>query len=110
MSPRPAPDQIATPHEARVFGLGLTVVDHQLMLPRFPGPDQKTTASAARVQIGGPVPTALAQLAKLGGPAGTLLSVWGTDADGVAIEADLSAAGLRFDPAVCRSAPRTGFA
>ncbi|NNJ27890.1 carbohydrate kinase family protein [Alienimonas chondri] len=93
-----------------VLGLGLTVVDHQLILPQLPGPDRKTTASAARVQIGGPVPTALVQLAKLGGPAGTLLSAWGADADGAAIEADLAAVGLSFDQKGCRSAPRTGFA
>ena len=98
------------PPARRVVGLGLAVVDHQLILPRLPRPDQKANASAARTQIGGPVPTALAQLAKLGEPAGTFLSAWGDDADGAAIEADLTAAGLRFDPTACRTAPRTGFA
>ncbi|QDT17266.1 carbohydrate kinase family protein [Alienimonas californiensis] len=95
---------------ARVVGLGLTVVDHQLVLPRLPGPDQKTTASAASVQVGGPTPTALAQLATLGGPAATLVSTWGADADGQTIEANLTAAGLQFDADLCRTAPRSGFA
>ena len=94
----------------RVVGLGLTVVDHLLTVPALPGPDEKVTASAARVQVGGPVPTALSQLAKLGGPVGSLLSAWADDADGRRIERNLRAAGLGFAPAACRTAPRTGFA
>ena len=108
--PSPEPDRSAWPSVAAVAGLGLAVVDHLLVLPRLPGPDEKTTASDVRTQVGGPVPTALAQLAKLGGPAGTLLSAWADDADGAAIEADLRAGGLCFHPARCRTAPRTGFA
>ncbi|MFH5806257.1 carbohydrate kinase family protein [Alienimonas sp. DA493] len=100
----------APARSVRVAGLGLTVVDHQLILPRLPGPDQKATAAAASVQVGGPAPTALAQLAALGGPPATVLSTWGDDADGRTIEANLHAAGLRFDADLCRTAPRTGFA
>ncbi|MEM9703775.1 MAG: PfkB family carbohydrate kinase, partial [Planctomycetota bacterium] len=102
---RPIPERIET-----VAGLGLTVVDRQLVLPALPGPDEKTTAVGARMQIGGPVPTALAQLAKLGGPPGALLSAWGDDANGAAIETDLQSVGISFDPAGCRTEKHTGVA
>ena len=49
-------------------------------------------------------------MAKLGGPAATIVSAWGADADGEEIEADLRALGLTCSPQLCRSAPRTGFA
>ena len=81
-----------------------------MILPRLPGPDEKATATAARVQVGGPVPTALAQLAKLGGPPGTFVSAWGDDPDGAAIEGDFGRTGLRFDAARCRCAPHTATA
>ena len=110
LPPVAAPDIGARVVAARVVGVGVAVVDHLLTVPRLPEADRKASALAARVQTGGPVPTALAQLAKLGGPGGTLLSAWGDDADGRTIEADLTAAGLRFDPSACRTAPRTGFA
>ena len=98
------------PAEPAVVGFGLALIDRQVFVPRLPGPDEKTTATEFRVQVGGPVPTALAQLRKLGGPGGALLSGWGDDADGRFLEADLAAAGLRFDAALCQAAPHTGFA
>ena len=94
----------------RVVGVGLTVLDRQMFVPALPGPDEKTTAAAARLQVGGPVPVALTQLRKLGGPAGTVFSPWADDADGRAIEADLRDRGLAFNQAACRCSRVTGTA
>ena len=94
----------------RVVGLGLTVLDRQLFVPALPGPDEKTTATGSRVQVGGPAPTALSQLRRLGGPACTLLSTWGDDPDGRFVEDDLRGRGLRFDADLCRCSPATGTA
>ena len=94
----------------RVVGVGLAVLDRQLFVPRLPGADEKTTATAARVQLGGPVPVALHQWAKLGGPAATVISHWADDADGRELEHRLAARGLGCVPELCRGSTRTGTA
>ena len=90
-------------------GFGMTVVDRQLLMTRLPAGDEKRTARAARTQIGGPVPTALAAFVKLGGRA-ELLSAWADDVDGRLIEEDLRRCGVGFDPTGCRCAAVTGVA
>ena len=90
-------------------GFGMTVVDCQLLMARLPTGDEKRTARAARTQVGGPVPTALAAFAKLGGHA-ELLSAWANDAEGRLIEEDLRHGGVAIDPRLCRCVERTGVA
>ena len=98
------------PPAARVVGLGLAVIDRQLYVPRLPAADEKTTATHARTHLGGPVPIALHQFAKLGGTRPTVVSSWADDADGRLLEERLAARGLGFDHAVCRGSSRTGAA
>lgn len=94
----------------RVIGLGLVVLDRQMYVPKLPGPDEKTTATAARVQLGGPVPIALHQWAKLSGPAAEIIAPWADNADGREIERRLTARGFVFEATLCRGSSRTGTA
>lgn len=87
-----------------VVGLGAIVVDHQMIVTRVPRENQKEHADAYREQIGGPVPTALVALRRLGFGC-RLISPWGADANGTAIEMDLSREGLDWSDS-CRSAAR----
>lgn len=49
-----------------VVGFGTLVVDQLAIVPRCPGPDEKMQADSILLQPGGPVPTALAVLSRLG--------------------------------------------
>lgn len=92
-----------------VHGLGLTVLDQQMFLREYPPVDAKVFAEGSRTQVGGPVPTALAQLRRFGTQC-RLLGTWGEDPAGREIESDLSQTGIDFDPATCRSAGGSGVA
>ena len=92
-----------------VSGLGLTVLDQVLFVGEYPTLDTKTFASDHMLQVGGPVPTALAQLRVLGVEV-RLLATWADDLYGHAIESQLSATGIDFDGASCRTAGMSGFA
>lgn len=92
-----------------IGGLGTIVRDELLFVDGFPTADSKTTAVAYQPQVGGPVPTALAQLAKLGYTT-EFLGCWGNDLIGDAIEADLRRARIGFDRSDCRRLDRSGFA
>ncbi|MEQ9408533.1 MAG: carbohydrate kinase family protein [Fuerstiella sp.] len=95
--------------QATVVGLGSVVVDEQMFLERIPAEDEKEHATLVRRQIGGPVPTALAVLRRFGHRC-WLISPWGHDSAGDAIEHDLSTTGIGFSPD-CRSEHRhSGFA
>ena len=92
-----------------IGGLGTIVRDELLFVDSFPKADSKTTAVGYQPQVGGPVPTALAQLAKLG-HATKFLGSWGNDLIGDAIEADLREARIGFDRDCCRRLIHSGFA
>lgn len=92
-----------------VVGLGNIVVDHQIVLARFPEIDTKNEASEDRFQVGGPVPTAQVLLSRLGLRCG-FLGCWGDDAFGDFIESDLRREGVDFTFARRRPGGRTGFA
>ncbi|MCA9216819.1 MAG: carbohydrate kinase family protein [Planctomycetales bacterium] len=92
-----------------VLGLGMVVVDHQVVLPSFPSIDTKNQIESDRYQVGGPVPTALAMVCKLGNKA-KFIGKWSDDAFGRIITADLQDYGIDFDSAMARSQGRTGFA
>ncbi len=80
-----------------IVGLGVVVVDLLSVVQRYPEVDSKQEALESRVQVGGPVPTALAQLAKFGHRC-RLISVWGDDPWGDVIEANLRDTGIAFSP------------
>ena len=88
-----------------IVGLGAVVVDHQMMLDQIPAENEKERAHQYREQIGGPVPTALVVLRRLGFSC-RLLSAWGTDTGGLAIENDLANEGVAWGNS-CRSSQRT---
>jgi sugar/nucleoside kinase (ribokinase family) len=93
----------------RIFGLGTVVVDHQVMLDRLPEADHKGEIVDDRRQVGGPVPTALCVLRRLGHDT-TFQGSWAADGDGDRIEADLRREGVHFHAASKRMEGRTGFA
>lgn len=93
----------------RVVGLGATCVDQQMLVDRIPRENEKDHAKEFRVQVGSPVPTALAQLSKLGCDC-YLISNWGDDYYGNFIEKDLESTNIRFSDC-CRNRSRgTGVA
>lgn len=92
-----------------VVGLGTVVVDHQMILADHPARDSKQEALAQRYQVGGPVPTALALLARFGHATGFLGS-WGTDAWGRMIDEDFAREGIDTRSALRGDHIATGFA
>lgn len=92
-----------------VSGLGLIVFDQQMFVRQFPTADTKIFAEEFRTQIGGPVPTALAQLRRLGVGA-RFLGAWADDLAGRVIEQDLARERIAFDADASRSAGVTGTA
>lgn len=94
---------------AAVLGLGHVVVDHVVWLPESPAVDSKCNILRSRIQVGGPVPTALVLLARWGLPA-RFLGVIGDDPDGQRILTDLQREGVDPAPVVRRQGILTGFA
>ncbi|MCP4190750.1 MAG: hypothetical protein GY768_08985 [Planctomycetaceae bacterium] len=94
---------------AVVVGLGSVVVDQQMFLERIPVENQKEHALSTRQQIGGPVPTSLVLLARLG-TACYLIAPWGKDLHGEAIETDLSKEGVEFSSGCASDDRYTGIA
>lgn len=84
----------------QILGWGTIVLDRQLFVDRFPEPDTKTEALEGRLQVGGPVPTALALLSRYGHQC-RFAGLWGDDAEGRLIEQDLNSQQIEF-PAQCR--------
>lgn len=93
----------------KIFGLGTIVVDHQLFVDQFPVVDTKIEANESRLQVGGPVPTALVFLSRLGHDC-TFTGLWGDDHFGVIIEEDLDREQVNFFPASQQPGTETGTA
>lgn len=92
-----------------IVGLGTVVVDQQMILTDFPAENQKERAASFRQQIGGPVPTALVLLQRLGNST-HFIGRWGADANGEAIESDFSAENIRWCESCRHSDQVTGTA
>lgn len=92
-----------------VIGLGTIVVDHMVALEGFPERDTKNEVHEHWFQVGGPVPTALVEVNRLGGRA-TFQGRWANDHLGGMIEQDLAAEGVAFDAPACEADSQTGFA
>lgn len=100
----------ATPlPEVVVAGLGLVVVDQLAIVETYPTVDSKVFSLEHSIQIGGPVPTALAQLRRFGIKS-RFLGSWADDAFGDTVEAHLRGEQIGFEKARCRTAASTGFA
>lgn len=85
------------------------MVDHQVILSALPEADTKGEIIDDRYQVGGPVPTALTLLQRLGCET-TFQGKWCNDPFGQTIEQDLRGESIEFDERRCRSATRSGFA
>ncbi|MEW6755437.1 MAG: PfkB family carbohydrate kinase [Candidatus Latescibacterota bacterium] len=81
------------PRHPQVVGLGLCTVDLLFRVPRAPAFGQVVRAASYLRQGGGPVPTALVALARLG-VSTAFISRVGDDEDGRSILAELAAAGV----------------
>lgn len=92
-----------------VFGLGTLVVDHQMFVDHYPAANSKNTAQSQRVQVGGPVVTALATLSALGNRA-YFVGRWNRVSYGPLIEADLNASGIDFRACPVEDESTTGVA
>jgi len=74
-------------------GLGVNAIDYLCLLDPYPGLDDKVDAVSSSVQGGGPVPTAMATLAKLGAKSCYVGKV-GKDAEGEFVKAQLEKEGV----------------
>lgn len=92
-----------------VVGLGTVLVDHLVQVARHPEVDTKHASLSSRFQVGGPVPTALAVLARFGRRC-AFVGNWGDDALGDQIERDLREQGIDFGGSRRRANGATGFA
>ena len=95
--------------KADVAGLGTVLVDHQLFLETYPEWDTKTDIQKHRMQVGGPVPTALVFLARLGKTC-AMVGKWGDDTFGSMIENDLQKEGIFIDRSLRVKNESSGFA
>lgn len=84
-------------------------MDHQVIVNRLPEPDAKSDVIDDRHQVGGPVPTALCLLRRMGCEA-TFQGRWTADKSGRMIEADLTSEGIEFQTPSQRADSKTGFA
>ena len=92
-----------------VVGLGTIVVDLLMVLDAYPTPDTKNSVKDRLVQVGGPVPTALAALSRLGHRC-HFSGNWGDDPLGTVIESDLAEQDIGFGDSQRISAGQTGLA
>ena len=83
----------------RVFGIGTVVIDHVLILSRYPSRDTKCVAEGQWRQVGGPVPVALST-ASFYGARTHFFGRWGDDDAGEEVRNRLSSRGvdLRANP------------
>jgi len=93
----------------KIVGLGTVVVDNQIYVEKYPAWDTKTDIRKQRMQIGGPVPTALVLLTRWGQSC-SFIGKWSDDIHGGLIEKDLSAEGLDITNSVIVKGESSGFA
>jgi sugar/nucleoside kinase (ribokinase family) len=89
--------------------VGNVVIDHLVVLPGHPEADTKTAVVSDHMQVGGPVPTALALLSRFGHPC-SFIGSWSSDAFGSFIEADFHREEIDTQFCLRRNRGRTGFA
>ena len=90
-------------------GIGAVVVDQLALVDRYPAADEKMAARHMLMQPGGPVPTALATLARLGRRT-AFIGKTGTDFFGDWLAAELARRGVDVSPMLRDPRGRTGHA
>ncbi|MBF0432009.1 MAG: carbohydrate kinase family protein [Fibrobacteria bacterium] len=92
-----------------VLGLGTVLVDQQMFVKQYPGHNTKNELENHRIQVGGPVPTALVFLSRLGLPC-SFIGKWADDHFGSFIEKDLQKEGVILDKSIIATGKASGFA
>ncbi|MEZ6118512.1 MAG: carbohydrate kinase family protein [Pirellulaceae bacterium] len=94
-----------------VLGIGTVLIDHQVVLDRYPAANTKNPISLSRYQVGGPVPTALAFLRRMGVGC-QFIGKWAGDEFGRQIQDDFVRQGIDFRPSIISpdNFAQTGFA
>lgn len=77
-------------------GFGICAADYLCLLPQYPQLDEKTVLSAFSKQGGGPVPTALVTLARLGAQV-AYLGKTGNDSEGDFVRQEMAREGVNVD-------------
>ena len=88
------------------IGFGMNAVDYLSVLDPYPGLDEKVEVTESSVQGGGPVPTAMATLARLGSKVAYIGKI-GDDADGRFVKAELEKEGVNTDYLMTDKASKT---
>ena len=78
------------------LGFGICALDYLSILDPYPGLDEKVDVLASSVQGGGPVPTAMATMAKLGAEVAFVGKI-GDDYEGMVIRSELEKFGVDVD-------------
>lgn len=78
------------------LGFGICALDYLSILDPYPGLDEKVNVVASSVQGGGPVPTAMATMAKLGAEVAFVGEI-GDDYEGMVIRSELEKFGVDVD-------------
>ena len=78
------------------IGFGMNAVDYLSILDPYPGLDEKVEVIESSMQGGGPVPTAMVTLAKLGSKVAYVGKI-GDDAEGRFVKAELGKEGVNTD-------------
>ncbi len=87
-------------------GFGMNVVDYLSILDPYPGVDEKVEVIESTMQGGGPVPTAMATLARLGSKVAYIGKV-GDDPEGRFVKAELEKEGVNTDYLMVDKAGKT---
>jgi sulfofructose kinase len=88
------------------IGFGMNAVDYLSVLDPYPGLDEKVEVIESSMQGGGPVPTAMATLARLGSKVAYLGKI-GDDANGRFVKAELEKEGVNTDYLMTDKASKT---
>jgi len=78
------------------IGFGICAADYLCLLPQYPQLDEKTVLTAFSKQGGGPVPTALVTLARLGAHV-AYLGKTGNDSEGEFVRQEMAREGVNVD-------------
>lgn len=88
------------------IGFGINAVDYLSILDQYPGLDEKVEVTQSSVQGGGPVPTAMVTLARLGSSVAYVGKV-GDDPEGRFVKAELENEGVNTDYLIMDKANKT---
>ncbi|QDV31174.1 Ribokinase [Planctopirus ephydatiae] len=96
-------------NQVEIVGTGLVVADHRMIVPDYPQEDTKISGQALPRQVGGPVPTGLTMLKRLGHSC-RMIGSWGADDAGAFITQQLKSEGIDLQYSLLGAERETGLA